>query len=451
MSKICLSYNDVAWQGEYFLDRNCWTFFYQDNFYKAVHAEAVVPLMSFIKSPLYHELVEQGLMPSLVVSQYKMDCFPVILHQQTDYFNVTQCMWTPEILKDALLLFIAINKILARNSFGLQDGHCSNIVMQDNCRLRWCDIGSVIKINDSYYSDINQCVQYMLYPLMLRTRPSLGGLMRHCTRTSITHDMAGDLFGRQIYFQGSRMERLNTFEEVVNSLSFPYKETLWSSYHGDYETPDINNVEIREPRTHEMRLQIITRLLRSICPTTVIDLGANAGLFTNLAAQAGAEVLALDFDEEASGKHYLRVKNTCAGLKIKVGIDTALAPVAKQAQLVLALALTHHMYFTDRFHMKFVVSTLASKTYNMLLTEFMPTGLYGIKPLPHPLPEDYTLENFLWHLEHFFEDVELIDYEKPVDCPKRYLVLCKNKRATPTPYDDANTPICRFEGGLAKM
>lgn len=118
-------------------------------------------------------------------------------------------------------------------------------------------------------------------------------------------------------------------------------------------------------------------------------------------------------------------------------------------EMAVALALTHHLFFTMHYPWKYIVDLLASYTSDVLLTEFMPNGL-GVIRKPDWLPDNYRLEVFAGHLRRYFQQVEIIDYPRRPEESPRIFLLCRGKRMSPKddgmgtlPWDEPYmTPPC---------
>jgi hypothetical protein len=59
----------------------------------------------------------------------------------------------------------------------------------------------------------------------------------------------------------------------------------------------------------------------------------------------------------------------------------------------------------------------------------LPNGLGMAKgPNPNPLAQGYTLSNFKFELNRYFETVESIEYDITSDTSPRMLIVCTGKR-----------------------
>ncbi|MBN2143599.1 MAG: hypothetical protein JW774_03150 [Candidatus Aureabacteria bacterium] len=151
-----------------------------------------------------------------------------------------------------------------------------------------------------------------------------------------------------------------------------------------------------DPYKVHIRTPLINEAIERFKPNKMIDIGCNAGLYSLIAVKKGIQVLAFDFDEEAVDKLYATVKTHYKDPCISTAVKDVKQECSHPGDLALALALTHHLSLSQRFPFSFVTQVLSSYTSNVLITEFMPNGLGTGKtgPVPDPLPEHYTLQNF---------------------------------------------------------
>jgi len=100
-----------------------------------------------------------------------------------------------------------------------------------------------------------------------------------------------------------------------------------------------------------------------------------------------------------------------------------------KSDLVLALALSHHLFFTCKFNFDYIAKCFSSYSREFLITEFMPNGMGGASgPNPDPLPGHYNLEEYVRCLSKYFGEVEIIEYDKPANHSPRTLILCSKKK-----------------------
>jgi hypothetical protein len=84
-------------------------------------------------------------------------------------------------------------------------------------------------------------------------------------------------------------------------------------------------------------------------------------------------------------------------------------PAARlRADVVIALAITHHLTLSQNFSLREVLKTIAAYTRQFALVEFMPLGLWDGQQAPK-LPAWYNLK---WFQETFAEFFEVLSVEE---------------------------------------
>lgn len=216
-------------------------------------------------------------------------------------------------------------------------------------------------------------------------------------------------------------------ESLLGELrgDFPVSESRWGKYHSHLEGYDAD-----QPGRKTGRIGAILQLLEDRPKGRLIDLASNAGYFSLQAVSMGYSVVALDYDEAAIDRLAGRLMSQDRDVDLQCGVCdlTAFKNPTFKADVVLALALVHHLSLTQKFPFSFIAEMLASYCEGDLIVEFMPNGLGGTEPKPNPLPEGYTLENFRRELHNHFDKTEVIEYERIPGHSIRDLILCTGRK-----------------------
>ena len=426
-----LQITDVAWIGTSFLDPNSSAFRYNGVYHKAIRPTAQPWMQSDHLDAFLRLCWEKGFIPKTERADITIDGFLTVYRQQTDAFSVFPRYFLPEYAKSAAFLFLDMNLWLLRRGMGLADGHTGNFVATGNMDARFCDIGSIIKIPDNSRRGLAEFIRYFMVPLLIRGKsPGAGDLMRYYLSTGFYFDTL-DLFPdikEKIFVTGPREKMLLYLREMLVSLVFAYRDTTWSAYN----LPTEHGLLQAEGSG---RVAVFDAILDWLRPKKVIDMGANAGFFSIRAARAGADVLAVEPDESALTRLFFFLKQGHAfpgTVKLMTGgLNDAAFLAGQNADLALALALTHHLYFTQKRPWAGIARDMALLTKANLLTEFMPQGTYG-REHQHTYPANYSLDNFREQLLRFFGRVEVIrsGQSDSATAPRTFL-LCEDKRERP--------------------
>lgn len=439
---IRLSRDDVQWSGIRFLDPLCRACSHDGVWYKAILPGAEEAVRALMATGLYDRLAGEGLLAPVQEAEVRIEGFDLVLRQHSEAYDVPARCWPTLQLRDACLAYLRLNEVLAEYGLGCIDGHTGNFVVQGADRPVWCDIGSFVPVGARDVAGLEEFVTSMLYPLLLRVQgPEWETVMRQGVSAGFPRSVLERMTGVSLTLGGTRRDMLRQLADYVQGLRFTWPDGVWGEYHTD------DDLAAQPPQAHEdplrafaqsSRLEMVNRLVRLVGPRTVVDLGANAGFFSNLAASTGAEVLAVEPDDQAASRYHAVLARRGGDVRVKVRVEGVGDAPGKRGELVMALALTHHLYFTHRYRLPIAARALAEHSEGALLTEFMPNGMGGTVPNPDPLPADYRLETFTDELARYFSRVEVIDYPMPAGHAKRVMVLCTGR--LPRAITDTLTP-----------
>jgi SAM-dependent methyltransferase len=224
----------------------------------------------------------------------------------------------------------------------------------------------------------------------------------------------------------SRQSLLERERARIEGLRFPNLGTTWGEYH------PARLFEYPETLPPDARRSAILETVERLRPRRVIDLASNAGFYSLHAARRGAEVLAIDYDEQAIERLYHFARNSSEPLNLTCACGDVMrrpherVEAWREADLVLALALTHHLTLGQGFSIPAVLDAIARPVTDKLLVEFMPHGLGGTAPKPDPLPSWYRRDVFEGELSKRFQRVSIItENQRP---QWRVLYLAEGKR-----------------------
>lgn len=433
ISKKRLFPAELNWIGNRFLDHSGKVFEYEHRFIRAVYPKSEAFVMELFQKGVIKELEDKGLcckftfVDDLAVAGHNM-----LIEQEASPYALPPAQWNRLTLQEAAVRYLDINTILLKYGLCLHDGHSNNFSLFENSRPKWFDLGSIVVMKSQEHGLKEFCANF-LFPLLLASKgPRLGGLTRRMVKTGgISVEEAKELLGLDFALGGSRPEMLEFLKKTISDLKFTSPETQWSGYKEIKEIrSEAEQLLIANPITN--RQQLVAQLIKKFAPKSAVDLGCNSGYFSILSSIYGAKkVLALDLDEPSNERFFQDLSNELTDCTISVGIESASKLNRERrncSELVLAMALTHHLFITQKYKFPHIAKVLASYSSDKLITEFMPNGMGGAKgPSPFPLPPGYTLENFLNELQLYFEKVEAIVYEVPKTTSPRTLVVCQGR------------------------
>lgn len=226
-------------------------------------------------------------------------------------------------------------------------------------------------------------------------------------------------------------ECLQKLQNEVEQISFVDVKNEWSEYYSI--DPPLIPSENWSKKHYQVYQVLIER-----SPESVLDLACNVGRYSRLATTVAADVIAVDFDETCVNRLYRRVQSTEPQiLPILMDItdpspafgvgNSWLAPasIRFQADLVLALAVSHHLVFSGwKLTIDELVRAFSPFARRWLLVEWIPFDSNGMVYSTYDRPESatwYDLDSFVAALAKHFSRIDVL----PCDPHSRQLVLCE--------------------------
>jgi SAM-dependent methyltransferase len=384
--------------------------------------------------------------------------------------------WSPSMLKDAALVTLDLAAELAGRGHGLQDANPWNVLF-DGTDPRWIDLTSIVEAPAGMiWPAYQQFLSTFVYPLELmsmgkdRTARALmtdyvhgisqeeftrhltaGYSLKHPLRTAglrvfgwISRRAQRDAAGRTCWkntpsrlapaavdpaLRARFLEGLRSRVEKINPS--PDSKAFWKNYYADRGEASADPSSADETGW-SVKQRNVAAVLRRLKPRRVTDLGSNTGWYSRLAARHAERVVAADTDAACADALYLAAKKE--GLNIlplvmdvlnptpSLGSVPDMFPSAPErigGDLVLALALIHHLHITGRQSFSHIARALR---------RYGPTALVEFVDRDDPMARDlasgrevrYGLSDTAREFERVFGSVELLDS----DVPTRRLMLC---------------------------
>lgn len=423
--------------------------FYKDRILRIISEAYIDSTQLMIDSGLFNELMEKKLFPKTWISDVEIEGYSMIIeHEKINHWNYPY-EWSFDMLKDAALTVIEVNKIANKYGYQIRDGHSYNIVFNMS-KAQYIDFGSFVKIDSEIK---NSWISYELYykyfyiPLYLWTK----GFPDTARNIFLMMDDFSELefykikhpflscIGRNFFFKGlknirtislvSRSKIIAKFNnsikgKVVLIINFLFKNyftsiklekktinllkpkeiSMWDDYHNNVDpASDVRFIKIKE---------IIQNLQDA---SSLVELASNQGKFAEFVLDSThiEKVIATDYDKEAINIMYNNNKHRDNFLPLLFDMvrtngrqyDEYIHDRVK-SDIVVALAVTHHLLLTQSIPIEYILKTMSKLTNKYIIIEFMPLGLYsGNIHNIQPVPSFYTLK---WFRENFVQYFDLI-------------------------------------------
>lgn len=389
-------------------------FVFQDQqvLYRQINQAGEADYSVLMQSGLYQSLVEQAMLcPHKEVDQQPADpnkVYKIIQPEQIGFISYPY-EWSFSQLKDAALLTLKIQKEALKYGAVLKDSSAYNIQFSKGKPILIDTLSFTEYEEGKPWMGYRQFCQHFLAPLALMSKKDirLGQLLRVYV-DGIPLDLASELLpastrfpgglylhihlhasaqkkyaGRQIETKGQRqisktqmLGLVESLEGVVRKLEWDPGDTAWASYELEHTY---------RGTALEAKKTITRRYLSLANPEMVWDLGANTGLFSRIAAEAAQQVIAFDIDPGATEIDYLNCRKEGVSNLLPLVLDlTNPSPgigwrnderktldSRGKPDLILALALIHHLAISNNLPLPVIVDYFASLA-EWLIIEFVP-------------------------------------------------------------------------------
>ena len=416
-----------------------------------------------MSSGLYDELIKnEWLVPHIECNVDNIDCWKVIKPQIIENISYPY-EWSFSQLKDAALLTLNImNKALAYNMC-LKDASAFNVLFQNNKPI-FIDTLSFEQYNrGAPWIAYGQFCRHFLAPLLLMSYTDVR-LLNLFTRyiDGIPIDLASKLLPKTtrlkpgIFFHihlhanminkqsNSNVEtKSNTKNEIsdntihalidslmnlVQNIKTPDIKTEWSDYYSDTNYTNT---------AFESKINIVDKYISMIKPEKVLDLGANDGTFSRIAAKYAETVVSVDYDPIAADINYNKLRKDNIN-----NINTVLLDLNNptpgigwnnqermsfkerfQTDMVLVLGLMHHLCISNNIPFEYLAKFI-SELGEYAIVEYIPKSDSNVQRLlktRRDIFDKYTQNNFEISLKEYFYIIECNE----INNSKRKLYLLK--------------------------
>lgn len=395
-------------------------------------------------------------MPRCELSTISISGYPLVLEQARLPVVSYPFEWTYGMLRDAAIRILQITQIAHAHGWEMKDTHGFNVVF-DGSNPMWIDVGSFVPRPKGAedWVGAEDFARFYEYPLRI-WRDGGGFLARRLLAVAelMSHSDYGlyrwpwlRLFGLPNYqklvrrwYQLGRIGRLSD-SELRARLSEPAVSAvrgLAAARILPASDADIEKriVRLKRPRRRSAgsiwseyqllgeasvatpRFRRIVELLRVHGAHSVVELGGNEGWCGETLLREGVvqSAISTDSDEIAVDRGYERVRTN--GSRLNLAVLDFISPMINpsggeppdarfHADVVLALAVTHHLLLTQRVSIERMFRIIGAYGERLVFIEFMPLGLWDGRTAP-PLPAWYTLS---WFRESFSRRFDILHEE----------------------------------------
>lgn len=454
--------------------------------YFQARPEDFKPLQAIFDDGTASRLSQAGWLPGMNICGDTGDAIVVELHDVVPPLRAHEAI--PSFRRDAGLAFLSLYEDLARHGLTIFDCNLDSFLPDRFGRPRFFDLARIVPEGARKFPYRSFCSQ-ILAPLQLfERRPDLAELLcRPPSRLSPEQYMEivaprRAAFLRRLEFGSAAMQSIHRalFGDPVSGLLHagkigPYARGLieeyrnagrkrhappdwtaslvaalrrrlnalrfddmvlrkWQRYQSGHDLAALSRAgdDWRRHVGGDLRTRTILDELRQPTPTTLVDIGANKGYFSYLAAHLGFDVTAIDHDATmmetlsgtlAAGCHRLPVRSAVVDL-------TRITPEdcwRFRSDVAIALSVTHHLRVAARMPWERIAGLLSGLTGKLLLVEFKRGAkLSWPAPPSAALASDYCLENFTAALAKWFPSIR-VNESYAAEANGRILIICRRE------------------------
>ncbi len=431
-------------------------FEWNNEIFRAIYTEKTTWVEKLWQCGLMDELTDKGLIPKTKITDYSLEGYGIILQHEKIPIVTYPYEWTFSMLQQAALLILEINTTAQKYQFQTKDAHPYNVLF-DGTKPLWVDLGSIVPLEngEKFWAGFEEFLRTYYYPLQIAAKneyyfakksllgndflthqgyllykyPILRSIgltfveknitrfYKFCKISSVKEDkVKGKLpdFLANILLSCAKngllpFQKTNfrKWKKKISSLHFSERKTSWGEYHSQFYGKD-------KQLNSTPRFDRIIELLKIYPIKDVVEVAGNQGIFAQLMLDRlhYERIICTDYDDKAVDKMFLYGQKSIFAKKIYPVLlnffypsltSFTKPPVERfQADLLVALALTHHLVLTQRISLDSIFSTCAQYTRAYIAIEFMPLGLYGGTFIPE-VPTWYTQEWFKTHFQKYFD------------------------------------------------
>lgn len=465
MKKV-LNIKDVVWRTQHYLDYVGQVFKYNGKIYRLINVDKERYVRKLFSENVIRDLVRRGW---LVKTKISNDiCFDgeenrlILEHECVEH--ISRCYeWTYMMFLDARSMIARLNMYLLGKGYELRDPHTGNVCFI-GCNPVYMDFGSIVPASEvglrGWYAFCQVWVnpyclvqkgitEKMFRGLMFTDEGLLRSDMRALSGSAKTSglDRMREVIEYRLYDNEEESNRKSVRAAVRFLHGLPmYSESgirknkarkyakyaahgqikqmgsgYWTNYHDSY----VANGKVKGDERFQYYMELIGSLREKEKIHDVFEIAGNSGVMSQLLLENHLIDYACvsDYDAGSVEHGYARCKgNQEISKKIMFSVIDLMDGNEKayelkkdryQSDLVLALAVTHHLILTQKVRLSAIVEILYRYTRKYLITEFMPLGLWaGDDAACPPIPEWYTLEWFLDGIKERFNIIKVEEISK---------------------------------------
>lgn len=350
-------------------------------------------IKKLLSSGLIDELTSKGLFPATRITNHRLTDYELIIEHERVPLRNTFEKWSFDMIKMSALTTLEVASIASKYGYELRDAHPYNIMFYYGNPM-FIDLDSFVERKNekwSAYREFVDCHVRLLQLLALQNNFEFQSSIKSMA-FYIPHKIYNALIEEPERIEYHSNLTFNELKKFIKRINLHEIDSMWKDYHTNFDT-NLNT---------NYRLKTIINLLNKYRPATIVDIACNAGEFSKSIIENCnfiQHIIGIDKDHSSIN----RLIRTVRGAPITVLYDDLNNDYPEKlsdkpiADLVMALAITHHLILSANLDINYVLEKIGSFTNKYMLIEFMPLGLYSSELKENKNPPD-------WYTESWFEE-----------------------------------------------
>jgi hypothetical protein len=417
---VRMTANELATQAAASVDPSGTRFDHDGRVLRALRGSDASFIRSLLDKPGLESAFDAGLV-RFSLCDIQVDGADVVIEAERVPVVTYPQEWPTVVLHEAGQVIARIGRALTPIGAGLRDAHPWNVLFHGT-KAVWVDVGSLVPAGPVSRSWVDEFFRHVALPLELRARGW------HSMADIVWKDHPGtgmksiwarrplsQLIGRRYRHVARKAADPAAFfaalEVYMTSLRPASVSGEWSAY---VQAP---GATVGQREAYDPKQLAVDAFLSDLRPGTALDVGANAGWFSELAAWRGHAVVALDTDDVTLGRLYRRAQRqglSILPLRLDVMWPTgshglalahSAAPERLRSDTSLWLAVLHHLVGRQGYSFELVARVIDRFTHRTAIVEFVPREDRFVRDWPVAADPSYHVEGFIESMRPYFPRV----------------------------------------------
>jgi hypothetical protein len=440
-------------------------FTYQGRILRGILPDKSKNILQMFNDGFLEELIKKKLFIESWVSDVKIDGYYLVIEQRKIEPVIYPQEWTFEMLKDSALVVLKIAKIAKKYGYNMKDCHGLNVLIENN-KPKYINLGSFHKnkVGITGWEAFKEFIKFYYFPLYAWSKGLNCASKASISSTSLTPRIEHYIFKYKFFRLLIKFLPIKLSENLIKLIFLPSTIASLSDEKIEYvfkkqgiksigkilkkiinrrELALSQNIQRIEKKINKLnkskrfsewaeyyskntkkgqRFDRIVQLINEYFPDakSAIDIAGNRGRFSKkvLSESPIEKMICQDLDENTIDFGYK--KNKDSKNNISFVNYNAIAPIVNtthqlpfkrfKSDLVISLALLHHLLLSQGFSIEDILIELKKYTKKYICIEFMPRGLWTVKKGDnYKVPEWYNLE---WFKIEFEKQFRILHYEQ---------------------------------------